>query len=175
MTVSGACSARGSRRVLRKVLMVHVPVRMPEKVSPGVFMESEGHADSMPGIMHQEGDMKTTKMVFASALFGIIGSSNCYALTGDHLYQRCINLDASIEDHAPTCNQTLVDTVMCRWYVLGMSDALVDDEKICPSHGVVDQQIALVVKKYLSDHPESLNRDAVELVEDALKKVFPCK
>jgi hypothetical protein len=65
--------------------------------------------------------------------------------------------------------------VMCRWYVLGMSDALVDDEKICPSHGVVDQQIALVVKKYLSDHPESLNRDAVELVEDALKKTFPCK
>ena len=56
-----------------------------------------------------------------------------------------------------------------------MSDALFDDEKICPSHGVVDQQIALVVKKYLSDHPESLNRDAVELVEDALKKAFPCK
>ena len=131
-----------------------------------------GHADSMPTIMHQESDMKTIKMVFA---LGIIGSSNCYALTGDHLYQRCINLDASNEDHAPTCNQALVDTVMCRWYVLGMSDALVDDEKICPSQGVVDQQIAIVVKKYLSDHPESLNRDAVELVEDALKKAFPCK
>jgi len=152
--------------------MVHVPFRMPEKVSPGVLMEPEGHADSMPKIMHQEGDMKTIKMVFA---LGIIGSSNCYALTGDHLYQRCINLDASIEDHAPTCDQVLVDTVMCRWYVLGMSDALIDDEKICPSHGVVDQQIALVVKKYLSDHTESLNRDAVELVEDALKKAYPCK
>ena len=135
-------------------------------------MESEGHADRVHKIMHQEGDMETIKMVFA---VGIIWSSNCYALTGDHLYQRCINLDASIEDHAPTCNQALVDTVMCRWYVLGMSDALVDDEKICPSHGVLDQQIALVVKKYLSDHPESLNRDAVVLVEDALKKAFPCK
>jgi hypothetical protein len=141
-------------------------------VSLGVLMEPEGHADSVHKIMHQEGNMKTRKMVSA---LGIIWRCNCYALTGDHLYQRCINLDASNEDHAPTCNQALVDTVMCRWYVLGMSDALVDDEKICPSHGVVDQQIELVVKKYLSDHPESLNRDAVELVEDALKKAFPCK
>ena len=175
MTVPGGCSVGDSRPVMRKGLIVQVPIRMPGTVSPGVLMESEGHADSMPKIMHQEGDMETIKMIFVSVLLGIIGSSNSYALTGDHLYQRCINLDASIEDHAPTCNQELVDTVMCRWYVLGMADALGDAEKICPSYGVVDQQIALVVKKYLSDHPESLNRDAVELVEDALKKAFPCK
>ena len=138
-------------------------------------MESVGCADSMCRIMHQESGMETLKTVFTSVLLGIFVSSNSYALTGDHLYQRCANLDASIENHASKCNQALVDTVMCRWYVLGMADALVDAQKICPSDHVVDQQLALVVKKYLSDHPESFDMDAVELVEDALKKAFPCK
>lgn len=119
--------------------------------------------------------METNRTVFTSVLLGIFVSGNSYALTGDHLHQRCSNLDASIEDHAAKCDQGLVDTVMCRWYVLGMADALVDAQKICPSGSVVDQQLALVVKKYLSSHPESLDVDAVKLVEDALKDAFPCK
>jgi hypothetical protein len=118
--------------------------------------------------------MKKIKLLFTSILLGIFVSSKSYALTGDYLYQRCANLDASIEDHATKCNQALVDTVMCRWYVLGMADALIDAEKICPTDHVIDQQLALVVRKYLSDHPESLDRDGVELVEDALKNAFPC-
>ena len=115
------------------------------------------------------------RLIFASTLFGITVSSTSYALTGDELYKRCINLDASIGDHADECNQSLVDTVMCRWYVLGQADALGDSEKICPSYGVADQQLALIVKKYLSDHSDLLNKDAIELVADALKEAFPCK
>jgi hypothetical protein len=125
--------------------------------------------------MHAEHDMETIKLLFTSVLLGIIMCSNSYALTGDQLYQRCTNLDASIEDHVTKCNQALVDTVMCRWYVLGIADALVDAQKICPSDRIVDQQLALAVKKYLTNHPESLDMDGVELVEDALKKDFPCK
>jgi hypothetical protein len=125
--------------------------------------------------MHKESDMETIKIIFITVLLGIIVSSNSYALTGDRLYQRCANLDASIEDHGTKCDQALVDTVMCRWYVLGMADALVDAQKICPSDRVVDQQLALVVSKYLSDHPESRDMDGIKLVEDALKKAFPCK
>ena len=138
-------------------------------------MESAGHADSMCRIMHKESHMETIKIVFTSGLLGIVLSSNCYALTGDLLYQRCANLDASIEDHATKCDQALVDTVMCRWYVLGIADALVDAGKICPSDRIVDQQLALAVRKYLANHPESLAMDGVVLVEDALKKAFPCK
>jgi hypothetical protein len=116
-----------------------------------------------------------TKTLFISTLFWIIVSGSSHAMTGRQLNQRCANLDGSIADHAAECNQVLVDTVMCRWYVLGMADALGDAEKICPTYQVLDQQLALVVKEYLSNHPESLNRDAVDVVKDALKKAFPCK
>jgi hypothetical protein len=119
--------------------------------------------------------MEWIKNGFAALVLGAAVSGNCHALTGDHLYRRCANLDDSMEDHAAKCNQLLVDAVMCRWYVLGIADALIEAEKVCPPNRILDQQLAIATKEYLSVHPEYLSMDAAELVEDALIKAYPCK
>lgn len=45
---------------------------------------------------------------------------------------------------------------------------------ICMPRGRTDGQLALIVVKYLKEHPEDLHRDGGWMVLSALMKAFPC-
>lgn len=65
----------------------------------------------------------------------------------------------------------------CGGYVIGVVDAVErsgSGPRICVPEGATKGQLADVVLKYLEDHPERRNRDAGELVPEALHAAFPC-
>jgi len=118
--------------------------------------------------------MKGIKIIIiATVLLGTTVGSNVYATTGNELYERCANY-AVMSGNAP-CDQSTVDTAMCGWYVEGVLDATIGTLYRCPSDGVTYDKIVLVVKKYLSEHPERLHLPGDKLVIEALKEAFPCK
>jgi len=69
---------------------------------------------------------------------------------------------------------------ICLFYVAGISEgydvAGAAHKQICfPADSVVTNgQKALIVSKYLNDHPEMLNNPSVYLVLNALSEAFPC-
>jgi hypothetical protein len=70
--------------------------------------------------------------------------------------------------------------MMCTFYVNGVIDGYmigVDPAKsfICLPKNVTRGQFALIVAKYLDDHPEMLQNDPEYLIVDAVAKAFPCK
>lgn len=46
--------------------------------------------------------------------------------------------------------------------------------QVCLPEGVKNGQLAKIVVKYLTDHPEYLHRDEFELVREAFHAYFPC-
>jgi hypothetical protein len=71
------------------------------------------------------------------------------------------------------------DAEKCLFYVAGVSDGYSvasGTKRIClPKDGSATYaQIAMIVSKYLNDHPERLNNDPEYLILDALYGAFPC-
>jgi hypothetical protein len=70
--------------------------------------------------------------------------------------------------------------VMCTFYVEGVLDGYIIGTEpakrlVCrPEHSTFLQS-ALIVSKYLQDHPEMLHYDPDYLIIDALSEAFPCK
>jgi len=62
----------------------------------------------------------------------------------------------------------------CTGYVNGVADALAYESLFCLSEGVERDQIVLVVKQYLAEHPGELHLQADVLVVRALTGAFPC-
>ena len=93
--------------------------------------------------------------------------------SGNNIFSLCQKYDR---------NHANADTVGCMMYILGAADVLMlnDDTETtmqspCPSAGVTEQQIAEVVVKWLSDHPEQRHLPAPYIVMTALNEAFPCK
>jgi Rap1a immunity proteins len=65
----------------------------------------------------------------------------------------------------------------CNSYILGVSDVLYvqNTNSMCLPKGVVTGQIIDVVRKYLTDHPETRHYTAVSEITVALQSAFPCK
>ncbi len=63
---------------------------------------------------------------------------------------------------------------MFRGYVAGLQDAN-NGLAFCVNPNVRLNQAAAVVKKYLTEHPQSWHLPAHQLVVDALTKAFPCR
>jgi hypothetical protein len=92
------------------------------------------------------------------------------ALTGTQLYKSCLTT-------------TGPGAVMCTVYVRGFVDGflmgkLVGQENpplYCPPDAGVDaQQARLIVRKFLSNHPEKLHEEASFVTSEALMTAFPC-
>lgn len=71
-------------------------------------------------------------------------------------------------------------TLWCLGYVGGTSDALIffssgKVPKACLPENGTHGQTQAIVTKYLRDHPEYLNRPALEVVISALAAAFPCR
>ena len=64
----------------------------------------------------------------------------------------------------------------CGGYVAGAADVLAEQNtsKICRPVEVSIQQLADVVKKYLTDHPETRHYAATVQIFAALRAAFPC-
>ena len=63
---------------------------------------------------------------------------------------------------------------MCIGYVVGVMTVVEYTNYFCRPIKSTHSQVTLVVKKYLSEHPEKLHLDADGLVLEALIEVFPC-
>ncbi len=86
------------------------------------------------------------------------------------------------------CNQEAdaVDAGICYGYIVGFADALFDFQQtkvfidrfqsVClPIERIPSDQLIDVVKKYLTDHPESRHQPGTWIVFEALQQTFPCK
>lgn len=63
---------------------------------------------------------------------------------------------------------------ICVGYVVGVMSVMDYMNVLCLPDNSTHGQAALVVKKYLSDHPEKLHLNANKLVLDAIEEAFPC-
>ncbi len=63
-----------------------------------------------------------------------------------------------------------------RGYFMGYVQAVAEQYLfLCIPSGVTNGQLAAVVKKYLSEHPEELHLQGNALIERAFKKAWPCE
>jgi hypothetical protein len=113
--------------------------------------------------------MKRTTIIGATALLGILICSPVTAemevVSGAALKKLCT---AYVDRPASTMDG------MCIGYVVGVMSVVEYTGYFCLPDNFTHSQATLVVKKYLSDHPEKLHMDADGLVLEALVDAFPC-
>lgn len=106
-----------------------------------------------------------------SASAGVPGRVNppthLFTVSGNKLAKACRSeAEGSFEDG------------ICLGYVLATSDAVnngsVDGKEACTPAAVPNVQVQYAARKYLADHPEPLDRSALELVAAALAEAFRC-
>ena len=113
--------------------------------------------------------MKRTTIIGAAALLSTVMCSNVAAemedVSGALLKKFCtsyVDRPANIFDG------------MCIGYVVGVMSVVEYTNYFCRPVKSTHSQVTLVVKKYLSEHPEKLHLDADGLVLEALIEAFPC-
>ena len=113
--------------------------------------------------------MKRTITTATAALLNIILCSPVLAevedVSGELLKKLCTSYD---DRPANTLDG------MCIGYVVGVTSVVEYTNYFCRPARSTHSQITLVVKKYLSEHPEKLHLDADGLVLEALMEAFPC-
>ena len=83
------------------------------------------------------------------------------------------------------CSSPLASTAFyeCHGYVAGAHDVSKEillhlygeRAAYCIPNSIGTLQLALVVKKYLEEHPENLHKNAGGLIVNAFHEAFPCK
>ena len=113
--------------------------------------------------------MKRTTIIGAAILLSTVMCSNVTAEMEDvsgallkHICTSYVDKPASTSDG------------MCIGYVVGVMSVVEYMKYFCRPSKSTHSQATLVVKKYLSEHPEKLHLDADGLVLDALIEAFPC-
>jgi len=113
--------------------------------------------------------MRQTTITGAAALLGIVMCSNAVAemedVSGALLKDICTSY---VDRPASTLDG------MCIGYVVGVMSVVEYTNYFCRPVKSTHSQVTLVVKKYLSEHPEKLHLDADGLVLEALMEAFPC-
>lgn len=62
----------------------------------------------------------------------------------------------------------------CLGYILGVWHTSAPEGGACPPLAVTSGQLRRAVVKHLQDHPETLDRQPVDLVREAMNESFPC-
>lgn len=134
--------------------MASVPAR--------IFPDQPGYVENFSDATGQA-SMKGKRLIWAAAILGTVVFSNVRAggkeLSGNELKEFCDNPDES---------------VLCVGYVNGIADAMIYENIFCSPSRATHEQFTLIVKDYLSKHPEKLHIHAGILVLDALAEAFPC-
>ena len=89
---------------------------------------------------------------------------------GNWLMKKC----AYILDDNVTDPNARFSNLFCFGYIQGVTDSRPVDVG-CFGENVTMGQIHRVVMKFLTDHPEALDKSASFLIQEALSKAFPCK
>lgn len=109
-----------------------------------------------------------------SLLLGMVLCSNADAamFDGTALHGYC----ASVTGKSGTVllSKELLNARTCGAYVNGVADTMDEDLCSAEANSVLPVQLALIVKKYLSENPEKLHLSGSQLVIEALTKAFPC-
>ena len=105
--------------------------------------------------------MKATRIIAGLVLSAVLVTS-VSAMTGHQLKEVCSAEDLSWNNG------------FCSGFIMGAADAFPASNRICIPEGVTYEQVRDVVRKYLGDHPEKLQKLAHGLVEEAIRKAFPC-
>ena len=113
--------------------------------------------------------MKGTTIIGAAALLGTVMCSNVAAEMEDVSGALLKKICTSYSDRPAS---TLDG--MCIGYVVGVMSVVEYTNYFCRPMKSTHSQAILVVKKYLSEHPEKLHLDADGLVLEALIEAFPC-
>ena len=113
--------------------------------------------------------MKRTIIIGAAALLSTVMCSNVAAEREDVSGALLNNICTSYVDRPAS---TLDG--MCIGYVVGVMSIAEYTNYFCRPMKSTHSQATLIVKKYLSEHPEKLHLDADGLVLDALIEAFPC-
>lgn len=117
--------------------------------------------------------------IAAVALIGMaLVSATTNAQTGNEMLSNCREF---LKDPPPSSQ--MFPAGLCAGYVMGIADgflyAQIADPKrtaICiPETGYTVGQGVRVLKKYLEDHPETLNQNASIIALTAFRAAFPCK
>jgi hypothetical protein len=103
--------------------------------------------------------MKKTLLALPLILTCTVASA--YFESGNRLAQSCFS-------------EKFVDKGYCIGYIAGVWDAL-SGVVLCGSNEVTSGQVEKIVKKYLSENPESLHLPADRLIVRALLPTFGCK
>jgi hypothetical protein len=80
-------------------------------------------------------------------------------------------------DESRLSDQDEARRTVCEYYVLGVYDGFRSGDseyKICAPEDVTVREMALIVSKYLYQHPEKLHSPVPHLVIDAVLQTFPC-
>ena len=113
--------------------------------------------------------MKRIKNIGTAALLGTVMCGNVAAeregVSGALLKKLCTSY---VDRPASTLDG------MCIGYVVGVMSVVEYTNYFCRPVKTTHSQATLVVKKYLTGHPEKLHLDADGLVLEALIEAFPC-
>ena len=112
--------------------------------------------------------------ILCLSLFAKGQSPNSETLTSLKLHEYCGLVGV---DQAKLSNDDYDHRNICLFYVSGVLDGFqIGDSatKICMPDGTSLGELALVVSKYLRQHPEKLHNPPQYLVIDALHTAFPC-
>ena len=113
--------------------------------------------------------MKRITIIGAAALLSTVMCSNVAAemedVSGALLKKICTSY---VDRPASTYDG------MCIGYVVGVMSVVEYTKYFCLPSKSTHSQATLVVKKYLSEHPEKLHLDADGLVLEGLIEAFPC-
>ncbi|EJN22046.1 hypothetical protein PMI36_03329 [Pseudomonas sp. GM79] len=115
----------------------------------------------------------------AVALVGVLGCSQAMAGDGNQLLRAC---KEAVRDADGERVNSGVDIGYCLGLVNGvmstmvtMNEYLLPKEKTCFPAGLMNQQGARIVAKYLQEHPASLHRDGAFLAMAAFQNAYSCK
>lgn len=94
-----------------------------------------------------------------------------YGGTGNQLMPLCTAAVRRADGpKADFTKQEVYDIGYCEGFVAGVADFIQEDAVLT---GIPRDQLVRVVQKYMSDHPEQLDKGSSWLVHQALMKAFP--
>ena len=71
-------------------------------------------------------------------------------------------------------SREVIDRMQALGYIQGVFDANMNIV-VCPPSGVTAGQVQDMIKNYLQNIPATRNRTADQIIQDALKSVWPCQ
>jgi len=115
----------------------------------------------------------------AVALVAAMGCGQAMAGDGNELLRACKEVVRDSDGERDTSGISigyclgLVNGVMST--MVTMNEYLLSKEKTCFPEGLINDQGARIVAKYLQEHPASLHRDGAFLAMAAFQNAYPCK